>query len=57
MDPDPDFSGSNPVFWPNRIRTQKKKSDPDPGKKPGSETLIKTCLLFNVLKKVFYCKF
>ena len=57
MDPDPDFSGSNPVFWPNRIRAQKKKSDPDPGKKPGSETLIKTCLLFNVLKKVFKCKF
>ena len=28
-------------YWPIHIwiRTQKKKSDPDPGKKPGSETL------------------
>ena len=41
-DPDPDFSGSDPDFWPIRIRTQKKKSDPeqDPGKKPGSGTLF-----------------
>ena len=28
MDPDPDFSGSDPDFWPSRIRTQEKKSDP-----------------------------
>ena len=34
--PDPDFSVSDPEFWPiwNRIRTQKKRSDPDPGKNP-----------------------
>ena len=41
-DPDPDFSGSDPDFWPIRIQTQKKKLDPDPGKKPESETLVKT---------------
>ena len=35
----PDFSKWDPDLWPIRIRTQKKKSDPDPGKKPGSETL------------------
>ena len=34
-----EFSGSDPDFWPIRIRTQKKNSDPE--KKPGSETLIK----------------
>ena len=37
------FSGSDPDFWPIRIRTQGKQSDPDPGrirtKGPGSETL------------------
>ena len=33
MDSDPDFSESDPDFWPIRIWTQKKKSDPDPGKK------------------------
>ena len=41
MDTDPDCSGSDPDFWPIRIRTLEKKSDPDPGKKPGSETLVK----------------
>ena len=36
MDPDPDFSGSDPDFWPIRIRTQKKslirirEKKPDP---------------------------
>ena len=29
MDPDPDLSGSDHEFWPIRIRTQKKNSDPD----------------------------
>ena len=29
----PGFSGSDPDFWPIRIRTQKIKSDPNPGKK------------------------
>ena len=33
------FSGSDPDFWPIRIRTQKKKFDPDPEKKSGTETL------------------
>ena len=37
-EPDPyqDFSGSDPEFWPIQIqiRTQEKKSDPDPGKNP-----------------------
>ena len=28
---DPDFSGSDPDFWP--IRTREKKSDPDPDKR------------------------
>ena len=37
---DPDFSGSDPDFWPIRIRTQEKNSDPDPAKKTGSETLL-----------------
>ena len=32
-DPDPDFSGSDPDFWTIWIRTQGKKSNPDPGKK------------------------
>ena len=27
------FFGSDPVIWPIRIRTQKKKSDPDSGEK------------------------
>ena len=42
MDPDPDFSRSDPDFWPILvcIRTQKKNADPNPGKKTGSETLI-----------------
>ena len=39
MNSDPDFSESDPDFWPIRIWTQKKKSDPDPGKKTRSETL------------------
>ena len=34
MDQDPDFSGSDPYFWPIRTWTQKKKSDPDPKKNP-----------------------
>ena len=35
------FKDRDPDFWPIRIRTQKKKADPDldPGKIPGSETL------------------
>ena len=28
------FSGSDPDFWPIRIRTQEKKSDPDPEENP-----------------------
>ena len=39
---DPDFSGSDPDFWP--IRIQKKKTDSDPGKKTGSETLTPRCV-------------
>ena len=27
------FKDRDPDFWPIRIRTQKKKSDPDPGRK------------------------
>ena len=34
--PDPDFSGSNPEIWP--IRTQEKKSDPDPEKNLDAKT-------------------
>ena len=30
MDPDRDFSWTDPDFWPIWIRTQEKKSDPDP---------------------------
>ena len=37
---DPDFSGSDPDFWPIRIRTQEQKSVPDPVKKSGSETWL-----------------
>ena len=29
MDPDPDFSGSDPDFRPIQIRTQEKKFDPE----------------------------
>ena len=40
---DLDFPGQIRIFWPIRIRTQGKQSDPDPGrirtKGPGSETL------------------
>ena len=31
-EPDPDCSVSDPDFWPIRIRTQEKMSDPDPEK-------------------------
>ena len=36
MDPDPDFSGSDPDFRPIRIqiRTQERKFDSDPEKNP-----------------------
>ena len=32
MDPDTDFSGSDPDFQLIRMRTQEKKFDPDPDK-------------------------
>ena len=38
MDPDPDFSGSDPDFSGSDPDSEE-KADPDPGKKPGSETL------------------
>ena len=43
---DPDFSGSDPDFWPIRIqiRTKEKKSDSDP-EKTGSETLSRTGII------------
>ena len=41
MDPDPDFFGSDPDFWPIRIRTQKSLIRLRE-KKTGSETLLKT---------------
>ena len=50
MDPDPDFSGSDHDFWPIRIRTQKKNSDPDT-EKTGSEKL-KFLKDFNSLSKL-----
>ena len=34
--PDPDFSGLDPNFWQN----PDPDSDPNPGKKKGSETLV-----------------
>ena len=43
MDPDKDFSGSDPDFWP--IRTQKKSLIRIWEKKPGSETLFKTNMI------------
>ena len=41
MDPDPDFSRSDPDFWPIQIRTQKKNSDPDPEKNPDTKHCLK----------------
>ena len=43
MDPDKDFSGSDPDFWP--IRTQKKSLIRIWEKKTGSETLFKTNMI------------
>ena len=37
MDPDLDFSGSDPDFRPIRIRTLEKKFDPDPENIPVSK--------------------
>ena len=50
MDPDPDFSGSDPDFLADPDLDSEKKSDPDPRKKPGSETLFQSLLsdLFNL---------
>ena len=49
---DPDISGSDPDFWPIRIRTEEKK--PIRTKGPGSETLVSHSFYFSGVESSFF---
>ena len=50
---DPDFSSSDPDFWPIRIRTQKKNCDPDPeNKNPDLKHCFTVLVPTSLLEKI-----